>query len=80
VHKALFQPSLAVLEGLARVAINPAQEGAAHAALHAVVGTGCIGRNELGGRLGHAASVIGPFRQGSLPLAFWNRVSNDDAE
>ena len=44
--QALFDPVLAVLEGLAGVTINAAQEGTAHAALYAMKGAGAAGSDE----------------------------------
>ena len=55
--KSLFDPVLAVFEGLPGVSINPAQEGAAHAALDAVVGSRGAGCNQRGACGRHGAIV-----------------------
>ena len=54
---ARFNPVLAVFERTPGVVIDPAQKGAAHASLDAVIGAGKIGWGDVGTRSGHVVIV-----------------------
>ena len=56
-HDALLNLGLAMPEGLVGVAVLPAQEGTAHAALDAVERAVGAGSDQLGTGRGHGASI-----------------------
>ena len=53
-----------MFEGLTAVAVDAAQEGAAYAALHAVVGAGAAGRNKRSARDRHVPNMTGAVLSG----------------
>ena len=57
VEQALLDPFAAVLERAAAVVIDAAQEGAPHAALHAMKGAGSMGGDEQGAGRGHGCQL-----------------------
>jgi hypothetical protein len=54
-----LDPRLAVFEGTTGVVVGPAQEGATHASLNAMVSAGGIWRGDVAAGAGHAAAMIG---------------------
>ena len=55
-----FNPRLSVFKAFAEVFVQAAQPRSAHAAVHAVKGSGLGGIDELAARLGHERSLCAP--------------------
>ena len=58
-----------MLEGALCIVVDAAQEGATHAALHAMEGSGTAGDDERGARLGHEASIAAQTQERCRQLA-----------
>ena len=61
---AVFDPAPAMLEGLAAVVIDAAEEGPSDSALDAMEGAGAVQRCDVGAGPGHASVLLGRGWQG----------------